>query len=1174
MVCYMYYTDVFLGSVNIDKLKSALNAELGSFNSNDLKELVQGLCLFLGYPSCVCSLKLNVDKSLQDISGKLIQDSKAVKSSHSITTLTLNCNSCNSKKILCKCCVISCIKELRGKSKQCKCPRLNDPSKECKCKGTKEKCCKDFLSGLEACLSLLNLQTDLKDCKCVGPDCCESGTCTNGSCKLCKPQNFSDNAMTGLGICPMNPRKLAGKLEGFFGSGQGPRNGCTCKCGSGKSCCCLACDSNMCLKSCTAKCGSSGQCSCASNFSQCPCKDFCSKINGLKVLAKAGDMRCCESGKNCHCQLDPSNKCTPGSSGKCCVVDDKSGSGSNFQQGVKCMIRRLVRFFNGLPLDLSSKKDCSKLCCEIFCVLKCCEFLKMFYDRGGKESCSKCKSPGKCLGSTLKTQPSSNNCCNGTAGCQSGNCCQGCQDCDALKFRKALEDLKYSSPCGQDLWRVLDNFLYYCFSVFMGHKDFIRNTVLAAVKDCSNCNKTGQRSSDWKACKCSSGLSCKACDTLLKDSKLMSILRQGYVSSYVNSTWDSLCPKSSSSKCCCGRLSCSCSKSSSSSLCCQSQSSCDPKNCCEACPQRKAAKIFLGMLPCLYFGLKILYDRSKYGSGFAGWHDISVSNGNPSSDLAKFFFAWGYDLDPLKTKKGSEFPPMLENLFGGSFKSLFETSKKYFTSLSSPGSHSQPSPKPPQTVREILLWLYGLRFTSGFSSLVSHCSSLCSPFGNSFHPDAFCYYIHTSCFLAPIAIISAIETSDYTVANFFSDAQSEVSEFHYPEDPFALLEKLCDYIRKIYIPLHFLRFQCERIPGHGGWQDCAYGQSCAEKFKGNSLSSGSSPVTSALPGSYCCPPGSGQGILCNKDHSGKCSAASHSSSQCPHHLMRFLIDGSKDSQNSKSLFKPPEGFPPMGFSNLSPTGRSGESLHGVLIWFCREGFYPLTRLLQFSLCIFRNPPETLGELFSFFQKFAEALNSKSDLSSRFVQWIDGEPGRYPGKALQDAVRALYGSEDSHKNSSHPFDLYSLIACPATKESRATCGKYLHPLTYNAYNNNIFIEGFLDTYLSFICYLAKDFKKKLEEFHHDASTKFKSCCSTGSCEKIVTCPCALPFFYSFGFGFWSPKGLNCPEHDKHTPQGQAKDCTLKSCSQFLTQLDNVVKGDPFKALLRIIDEFIW
>ncbi|KAK1932174.1 variant erythrocyte surface antigen-1, alpha subunit, partial [Babesia divergens] len=669
LVCYMYYTDVFVGQDNIDKLKDALNAELkGSVNSNALTQLTalaDGLGFLAGLPACLCKTKKSVKEGL----GKIYKELKT--SLISCLKSKLNCDSC-SKDVPCKCCVIQSIKDVK------KCPCRQSPKKDCHCNGSDVSCSK-VLAGLEACLHLQCLQSDMNEiCECkADSECCKSGKCDGNSvgsgqsCNFCQKLNAKTPvATTGLGLSPPNPIRLAGRLEGFFGSSgpKGSKNSCGCK-GSPCTCCCLACEStDQCVQACSCK-GSSGQCSCSSQHSPqgCPRKKFCKAIKDIKIAAESTDMTCCESGQKCHCQVEGSN-C---SGQNCCVVT----SGGHSYHSLKCLIRRLVKFFNGLSLD-SSNKNCSKICCEIFCVLKISYFLKDLFNASkswaGKKSCGKCKGKGSgknCPGSKAKT----GSCCNGNPSqCVSSSnsdptCCQGCPDCNAIKFRKALQTLRFAGPCGQELYRTLDDFLNFCCNVFWPQEDFIHSTAAEAVKDCSNCKKSETDSSGWKACKCSSSSSgsCTACPKLLGNSQLMSILRHGYVSSYVNSKWDSLCPKSSSSKCCCGRLSCSCSKSSSSSPCCKSLSSspCNPKNCCDACPQRKAAKIFLGMLPCLYYGLKILHDRSKYGSGFAGWHDITMdSKGNPSSDLGKFLKAWGYDLRPLKSKNGSEFFPLLDSL--------------------------------------------------------------------------------------------------------------------------------------------------------------------------------------------------------------------------------------------------------------------------------------------------------------------------------------------------------------------------------------------------------------------------------------------------------------------------------------------------------------------------------
>ncbi|KAK1932184.1 putative variant erythrocyte surface antigen-1, partial [Babesia divergens] len=728
MVCYMYYTDVFVGTDNINKLNNALKAVLEDFkdNSNDLTQLVQGLCLFMGYPSCLCSLKVNVNESLKDIFKKLIQDFEAVQSCVSIPKLDLNC-SCNSKEILCKCCVISCIKELREKS-QCSC--LSNTSKECECKEPKETCCKDVLSGLEACLSLLNLKTDLEDCNCNGDTCCENGKCNN-KCPVCVSKNFSEFAMTGLGICPMNPRKLAEKLEKFFGTGSSKSSSvCTCTCGTSKpSCCCLACQSCS-SKNCS--CGSNCSCDKALKAQGCPRKVFCSKINSIQVASNSSEMTCCSGGSKCHCQVDKT--CTSGQN--CCVVT----SGGHSYHSLKCLIRRLVKFFKDLSLD-SSQSGCSKLCCELLCVLKTCEFLKTLFNASkswaGKK-CSKCKGGGGKGKNCTQGTGKGSKCCGGNpSACKSGNCL-GCQDCDAIKFRKALQTLRLAGPCGQDLWRVLNDFLDYCLNVFRPFIKSVKDKINAAKTKCiSGCSqKTG------KPCSCSN---CLGCQEIRAHKDIMAILRHGYVSSYVNSTWESLCPKSSSSKCCCGLSSCSCQ---SSSPCCKSPSSCDPSKCCPDCPQRKAAKIFLGILPCIYYALQYLYDKSK-----GGWKDLLISNKDHS--LGRFFAGMGFDLAKLQGKKGGEIFGPLSSLFTGSsngpLEKLYEKSQKYFTSLS---SHvpSPDSPSQPKTVRDILLWLSGLPFASGFKALLKHCKGLCESIKdskNSVKFDNFKASLYASCLRSP-----------------------------------------------------------------------------------------------------------------------------------------------------------------------------------------------------------------------------------------------------------------------------------------------------------------------------------------------------------------------------------------------------------------------------------------
>ncbi|KAK1936812.1 variant erythrocyte surface antigen-1 family protein, partial [Babesia divergens] len=1061
----MYYTDVFVGTGNdINNLKQALNAELKGSGLNELTQLVQGLCLFMGYPSCLCKPKKSVEESLRKISKELKEELKNYKCKFiSIPKpLNLNCNSCKSD-VVCKCCVLDCINEVLKSTCDC----VKNSNVDCSCSiGVPKRCCKDLLEKLKACLSLLNLKADMEICSCpVDSDCCVKGECTKGSpkCDHCNNlQASKDYTVTGLGLLRPSPKRLAGRLENFFGSSPKGNPPCKCQCGtSNKSCCCLACeDTQKCAQACSCK-GSSGQCPCTKKPSPCPRLTFCQNINSIKVASGSSLMRCCDSGKKCHCNLGGSAPC---SGQGCCETGKKS---------IKCLIRRLVLYFKDLQPN-PSNPDFSQNCCDLLCVAKTCEFLKMFYDKD-----------------------------------------------DSKDFKKHLETLKYSSPCGHELYRTLKDFIYYCVNMVGAYVQSISGNINAAKQNCPKCPQKGQ--SEQHSCNNNCNGQCKGCKELLGDSHFMAILTRKFSSSYdsSNAKWDSLCSPPS----------CSCSHSGS----------CPDNGCCEKCPKRLCAKIFLGFLPCLYYGLKILYDRSQDPVTWPDWQYISVySNGKPSSDLAKFFYAWGYGLDPLKSKKGFDIFPILGILFSsGSLNSLFETSKKYFS------IHVSDSLSPPKTVRSMLLWLYGLRFQKHFSDLVLYSKSLCSPFGNSFHPDDFCYYIHTCSFILPVSIISFIETSDSALSLISSS--SDWQKFSYPEDLSSLFEKLCEYARKIFVALNFLSIQCKNGPSQAGWQECFFGQNCSVS---------SSSVSSPSPSGCSCP--NSKAYLCtgSKGHSGKCSAGSSHSSQCPHPLQAFLCHSKPNSDSESYPFGLP-GITPMGFSkeNLSSTARDGWSLYHVIEPFCTNGFYPLTRLLQFSLCVSRYPPETLGEFFGFFRRF----RFSDVFKSHFESYVSGEPGFYSGSDLKTALEQLYGS--SHPNGSstspHSNDLRSLYDCEGPKgsgTSHPTCGKYLFALTHNA--SDLFSENFVDTYVSWVCYLPKDFKTLLEKF----KGKFSSCCQSSSCKKIVECPCALATLYSQGFVFSSPNSLNTNN---------------KICSDFITQLGKVVgKGSPLQGLLDAIDAFLW
>ncbi|KAK1937446.1 hypothetical protein X943_001935 [Babesia divergens] len=894
----MYYTDVFVGQTdnNIEKLNNALKAELKVPGLNDLTQLetqlnalASGLGVLAGLPACLCKTKKSVKEGLKKIYEEL-------KTPLISCNLKLNCPSC-SNGVPCKCCVIQSIKEVKG---SCGC--LQPSPKACHCAGQKVSCDR-VLAGLEACLHLQCLQSDMDDiCQCKASDtCCQNGKCDGKSggskviCKFCQNLNAGKSVpTTGLGLSPPNPIRLAQRLDKFFGGKSSFETPCDCSCkGStsifSSSCCCLSCGTGKCSKAC------SPGCLCLKS-GPCPRQKFCLAIQNVKVVAHTSQMKCCNQGAKCHCELQSSgSSCTP----NCCVSQINSGTSKYNQQSIKCMLRRLVSYFKSLE---TSSKNFFKSCCDLLCVVKMCHFLGDFYGKRNKDVCWRCKdgSGVKCNASS-KGSSKAGQCCSGSSPqCSSGSTCQNCSECQqicyAKEFSRALEELRFAGPCGQNLYRALDDFLHYCILVIASQQSSIEEKLKKLTAKCCKVQNNGSPCSCCSQTSSSSG-NCKGCTALLQDPKLKALLLSEFSSAYseASASWPD-CSKPSSSGPCCGS---SCPQNCSSGQC-------PSEGCCEKCPKRLCAKIFLGMLPCLYYGLKILYDRAQDPLTWPGWTHIDLwPNGISRNDLAKFFHAWGYDVRPLKSKKGSEFVSLLDSLFNGSFKSLYDVSKNYIISLSSPSrspsiSSSHLKPSPPKTVRSMLLWLYGLRFQRHFSELVENCKSLCSPFGNLYNSDAFCYYIHTTCFFAPLAIISLIEDSSSTATLLSSS--SDWKSFSYPEDLSSLFEKLCEYARKIFVALNFLSIQCQLTSSQVGWRHCYFGKDCSVNSGSGSFSSSSGCQCSGS-NIYLCSyvSGSNQNVHDGHCQNGECLSSSTDCSTTKNH--------NKSKSNCTPLPPPSHAFP-------------------------------------------------------------------------------------------------------------------------------------------------------------------------------------------------------------------------------------------------------------------------
>ncbi|KAK1940205.1 variant erythrocyte surface antigen-1, alpha subunit [Babesia divergens] len=144
---------------NIDNLNKALNVELEEsglpVELKELKALADGLGFLAGLPACLCKTKESVKEGLKKIYKELNKNISLIS-----CNLKLNCDSCDSNPYPCKCCVIQSIKEVK------KCPCLQTQKSQCHCAG-KDVSCSKVLAGLEACLHLQCLQSDMDDiCLC------------------------------------------------------------------------------------------------------------------------------------------------------------------------------------------------------------------------------------------------------------------------------------------------------------------------------------------------------------------------------------------------------------------------------------------------------------------------------------------------------------------------------------------------------------------------------------------------------------------------------------------------------------------------------------------------------------------------------------------------------------------------------------------------------------------------------------------------------------------------------------------------------------------------------------------------------------------------------------------------------------------------------------------------
>ncbi|CDR71838.1 hypothetical protein, conserved [Babesia bigemina] len=414
---------------------------------------------------------------------------------------------------------------------------------------------------------------------------------------------------------------------------------------------------------------------------------------------------------------------------------------------------------------------------------------------------------------------------------------------------------------------------------------------------------------------------------------------------------------------------------------------------------------------------------------------------------------------------------------------------------------------------------------------------------------------------------------------YASDYCNNSHNFYYPQKGDDCLDMLLDILRRMFPPLKFLMHQCSYPTGIHGWSSCQYGKDVSSakwpckghpKDKPNDQPNDEptcqpkSPLQSYLNDSLAgWLPHSLSGIGCRP----KCA-------NCP---------GNKPGMQCLT---------PLGFRGFSGTTRTGRDICDVLEKYFTNTYH--TSL--FSLV--PRPPSTLAEHHSFVLSLMRGINAEQRKQNHGIKTLSEAFDTSISKltielykdagTLTDALADAYCSrKNRHEGKNHLVafaDLESLsmkITCPGKD---ALCAPYLSSLASDSYyymtNKNT------DTYLSWVTYLPWTFWNLLNSLYNSFCAincqdwGCRGClrgdvCKKGShgvvdkvkpnavckCDSIVQCKGVSATLYQYGLCFGEPYTLS---------DGK----TMKKCSDFCTQLSNVLNSTYFSKLFEKCDEFIF
>ncbi|GBE62906.1 hypothetical protein, conserved [Babesia ovata] len=619
----------------------------------------------------------------------------------------------------------------------------------------------------------------------------------------------------------------------------------------------------------------------------------------------------------------------------------------------------------------------------------------------------------------------------------------------------------------------------------------------------------------------------------------------------------------------------------------------------------RCAKVFSSILSTLREELEMLIDECS-----ADWktHTLCETNGDKDNPLGQFLKRSGYTVAKKQDSKEGELKLPINDFTGkkihdnlkaptsdgytllGTLESLINNLNWYYQV----GHHKHiPSPRTPCNIYEMLTWCCGLQYNSVYSNLVKYCDEYDTNDTDKTPDhdfkkrlsDAVDYSLSDLCTYSR-KILTTIVGHGNSHTMYACEYSNNALNLKYPASGEDCLRTLLDILRRMLPTLRYLRSQCKRGTEHHGWSNCQYG---------GDISPVNQPCiahpTDKPNGQPKCQPN------CQSTSKANCQSTCQPTSP----LMSYLNDclpGHLPHQLSSigcratctTCPKSPPGTPcltPLGFRRFSGSTRTGNVLCRVLTkFFSSANLSPL-------FCIAPKPPSTLPEHLSFTLTLVNGWRNiatdpyepriHASIKDTSIQ-LYAEP-----TVLTNAIIHAYGSGSAeHTDCTHPHLTHlTTIGFCNTKGNRIERAPYLQSLCRDAYHD--LVKKHANLYLSWAIYLPWTFWDLLNHLYNTFCSIVcedygcRSCLRGGICKRgqhglvvseegkpdkphclcssLVQCKGVPPTLYQYGLSFGAVSRLD-------------NIASPKKCSDFCSQLKQVLKSEYFKTLFEKCDEFLW